>query len=233
MRNLMIKVLLVGDESESVMAHKCIPTALALAGKNVTHEWLPTVEIESAADVAARAASAIWCVPGSPYVKMEGALTAIRYARENGLPFLGTCGGFQHALIEFARNVLGAAEADHAESNAAAVGAGTAVVSKLSCALINQSEPLFLLKGSRLREIYGSDRVVESYQCSYGLNQKWRERLESGGLKFSVFGAEHAVRAFELEEHPFFIGTLFQPERSAKSGRAHPVIRAFLEAAGI
>jgi CTP synthase (UTP-ammonia lyase) len=227
-RNLMIKVLLVGDYNESVLAHKCIPTALALTSKQIAHEWLPTTEIETAEDVAAQSPSAIWCVPGSPYANMEGALTAIRYARENGIPFLGTCGGFQHALIEFARNVLGIAEADHAESTP---GAAMPVISKLSCALINQSEPLFLAKDSRLREIYNSDQVVESYQCSYGVNPTLQSRLTHENLKFCAFGASRAVRAFELVEHPFFIATLFQPERSAKTNKPHPLISAFVESA--
>jgi len=223
-----MKVLLIGDKDEAVIAHKCIPRALTLASKDATCEWLPTVEIQSAADIASQFPSAIWCVPGSPYVNMEGALTAIRYARENGIPFLGTCGGFQHALIEFARNVLGVADADHAESNPAAA---TPIISKLSCAIINQSEPLFLLKHSRLSEIYGAEQIVESYQCSYGVNPKLQDRFANSGLTFSAFGAARAVRAFELDEHPFFIATLFQPERSANSNRPHPLIRAFLSSA--
>jgi CTP synthase (UTP-ammonia lyase) len=224
----MIKVLLVGDQSESVIAHKCIPKALALAARETAHEWLPTTEIQTDDDVAAQNPSAIWCVPGSPYANMEGALTAIRYARENGIPFLGTCGGFQHALIEFARNVLNIPEADHAESNP---NTTTPIIAKLSCALINQSEPLFLQKNSRLREIYGSDQIVESYQCSYGVNPKLQDRFADTGLNFSAFGAGHAMRALELEEHSFFIATLFQPERSANSNKPHPLIRAFVKSA--
>ena len=224
----MIKILLIGDYHPGVIAHKCIPKALALAADETTNQWLPTAEIASASDIAVQNPSAIWCVPGSPYVNMQGALTAIRYARENGIPFLGTCGGFQHALIEFARNVLNIPDADHAESNSTAA---TPIISKLSCALINQSEPLFLQKNSRLREIYGADQIVESYQCSYGVNPNFQERFAKSGLNFSAYGAGHAVRAFELEEHPFFFATLFQPERSANFNKPHPLIRAFLQSA--
>jgi CTP synthase (UTP-ammonia lyase) len=229
-RNLMIKVILVGDYNEVVLAHRCIPAALKLTGKQVTAEWLPTSEIESTSIIAERNPAAIWCVPGSPYNNMEGALTAVRYARENKLSFLGTCGGFQHALIEFARNVLNIAEADHAESNPAS---NVAVVSKLSCALINQFEAIFLAKNSRLREIYNADQILESYQCSYGVNPQFQNRLEHPSLKFTAFGADKAIRAFELEDHPFFIATLFQPERSAQSNKRHPLITAFVEAASL
>src|SRR5204862_344720 len=76
---------------------------------------------------------AIWCVPNSPYASMEGALCAIRFARESGRPFLGTCGGFQHTIIEYARNVLGFHEADHAESNPAAA---LPLISRLACFLL-------------------------------------------------------------------------------------------------
>src|SRR5205809_607084 len=74
----------------------------------------------------------IWCVPGSPYRSMDGALRANRFARENGRPFLGTCGGFQHAIIESLRNVAGLKHADHAESNP---DAKMPVIVRLACSL--------------------------------------------------------------------------------------------------
>src|SRR5215471_8328348 len=106
-----IDVALVGDRSELVRAHAAIP--LALHRFDVTHTWVPTNTIVDGEEM--RAFDAVWVVPGSPYRSMDGALAAIRYARENGLPFLGTCGGFQHALIEYARNVCGMSDAAHAE----------------------------------------------------------------------------------------------------------------------
>src|SRR5437762_3296384 len=141
----MIRILLIGDYAEEVIAHDAIPKVLALASEKVSvtvsHEWLPTDEINSIKSVAATRPSAMWCVPGSPYRNMQGALTAIHFARENRIPFLGTCGGFQHALIEYARNVLNIPDADHAESNPQTQ---TPLISKLSCALINQSETIRL-----------------------------------------------------------------------------------------
>src|SRR5687768_2278658 len=99
---------LVGDYSEAVVAHGAIPRALALAadelGCGVETTWLPTRQLAglSAAALGEQLAgyAGLWCVPGSPYESMEGALAAIRFAREQGLPFLGSCGGFQHALLE-------------------------------------------------------------------------------------------------------------------------------------
>jgi CTP synthase (UTP-ammonia lyase) len=89
----------------------------------------------------------LWCVPGSPYASMEGALNAIRQARESGLPFLGTCGGFQHALIEVARDLLGLADADHSESNP---GGDVLLIDRLSCSLVGARGRLHVVAGSRL-----------------------------------------------------------------------------------
>ena len=115
-----IKIGLIGDYSPKVPAHVAIPKALALAANEtesvVETAWLAT---ETIAQNIRQLSSfdALWCVPASPYASMDGALSAIPFAREHRRPFLGTCGGFQHALIEYVRNVLGYREADHAESN--------------------------------------------------------------------------------------------------------------------
>jgi len=101
-------VALVGDFSAEVLAHRAIPWALELAGSaagaKISWRWFPTDVIRDASNDLAGCA-AVWVVPASPYANIAGALDAIRWARETGRPFLGTCGGFQHALLEFARNV--------------------------------------------------------------------------------------------------------------------------------
>jgi CTP synthase (UTP-ammonia lyase) len=225
-----VLIALVGDCSPEVLAHRTIPPALELAGAAIGREipwrWFHTGEIHDAPrDLAGCAA--VWVVPASPYASMNGALAAIRWAREAGRPFLGTCGGFQHALIEFARHVAGLAEADHAESNA---HGETLVVTPLSCSLVEKSGRIHFAAGSRLHRIYGCADATESYHCRYGLNAAHRERLEQAGLRFSGSDDAGDVRAMELPSHPFFIGTLFQPERSAMRGQVHPVIHAFARA---
>ena len=112
------RVALVGDYNPAVIAHQAIPEALRLStsdGKSIEGIWIHTSSIRNAA-TDLRGFHGIWCVPASPYANMDGALGAIRFARESGVPFLGTCGGFQHAVVEYARNVLGWADADHAET---------------------------------------------------------------------------------------------------------------------
>jgi CTP synthase (UTP-ammonia lyase) len=218
---------LIGDYDPSVIAHQAIPKALALAadGSDVQPEWLAT---ESALTARLDSYAGFWCVPASPYRSMEGALRVIRFAREQGRPFLGTCGGCQHAVLEFARNVLKISGAGHAE-----VDPSTAepVITSLACSLIEASEVLHPVPGTRLHQIYGVDEIRETYHCSYGLNPNYLARLVAGGMRIGVTGPAGEARALELPAHPFFFLTLFQPERSALGGHSHPLIKTFVAAA--
>lgn len=227
-----ISLALVGDFRAEVVAHACIPRALELAGEaariQVVATWIGTETIRDAAHDLARF-DAVWVVPASPYRNMDGALAAIRFARETGRPFLGTCGGFQHALIELARNVAGRSAADHAETNPTAPDL---VVTPLRCSLVGETGTITFTPGSRMHTIFGGTPTQEGYHCSYGLEAAWRPRLEAARLRFTGFDTNGDVRAAELPSHPFFIGTLFQPERSAPTGRPHPLITAFVRAAG-
>ncbi|HEX2854178.1 MAG TPA: hypothetical protein VHO24_13155 [Opitutaceae bacterium] len=225
-------IALVGDYSRDVPAHQAIPRALELAvaetGLSVTWRWIGTHEIHDAARTLAEF-SAVWLVPASPYKNMAGALAAVRWARETQRPFLGTCGGFQHALIEFARNVAGLAEADHAESNP---GGALLVVTPLNCPLDHQAAPLHLAPGSLIHRAYGRATAQEGYRCSFGPNPAYRAALERAGLRFTAFDDNGDIRAAEIPGavHPFFVGTLFQPERAALRGELPPLVRAFVQA---
>jgi CTP synthase (UTP-ammonia lyase) len=228
--HLPLHVALIGDYNETVTAHIAIPKALGLAAKflNVELEphWLATETITNTKML--ESFNAIWCVPASPYKNTNGAFTAIQYARENGIPFLGTCGGYQHALLEYAHNVLNYKDADHAETNP---DAAMALVAPLSCALVETADSVMLKAGSRLAEIYKSGEVTEMYRCRYGLNPKYVSLFENSGLVISAVDATNEPRAMELTNHPFFIGVGFQPERSGLKDQTHPLITAFLVAA--
>jgi CTP synthase (UTP-ammonia lyase) len=222
-------IALVGDYSEEVVAHRCIPDALRLASApapSITFKWISTTAL-SDPKRELEPFSAVWLVPASPYASMEGALSAVRFARETNRPFLGTCGGFQHALIEFARSVAGLKDADHTETSP---DAATPVVTQLSCSLVDKSQVIRFVPGSRLRESYGADTAIEGYRCNYGVNPAYRAQLENAGLRFTAFDDQNEIRAFELPTRTFFVGTLFQPERSALTETPHPLIRAFVQA---
>ena len=222
-----IRVGLVGDYDATVPAHLAIPIALRLAGDaagvSVEFDWIPTEEILDTSRV--RGFSALWCVPASPYRSMAGALIAIRFARENRRPFLGTCGGFQHAIIEYARNVLGWTDAEHAET---APDAARPVITPLACALVEATDYIHFQPGSRIASYYGCEQSAERYRCRYGLNPEFQEALVSGPLRVGATDAAGEVRAVELDHHPFFLATLFQPERAALQEQVPPLVAAFV-----
>ncbi len=226
---LSIRIGLIGDYDASVPAHQAIPRALALAadslGLPVASEWIPTMEFDDESRVVK--CDGIWCVPASPYRNMDGALLAIRLAREKSRPFLGTCGGFQHAIVEYARTVLGWADAEHGETSPEA---SRPVISPLACALVEMTDTVHFRAGSRIAEAYGCAEAVEGYRCRYGLNPSFKAVLVSGPLRVSAEDAAGEVRAVELDDHPFFVATLFQPERAALANRLPPLVRAFVQA---
>jgi CTP synthase (UTP-ammonia lyase) len=225
------QIALVGNFNPAVTAHQAIPLALQLAaaqlGHGVAAVWVATDVIgPDAAELADY--DGVWCVPASPYANPAGALAAIRLARATGRPFLGTCGGFQHALIEFARNVLDRADADHAEDRP---DAALPVIAPLACPLVEQTGTIHFTAGSRLRAIYGAPYAREGYHCRFGLNPQLEHLLDNSALKISGRDEAGEVRAVELDGHPFFFATLFQPERAALAGVAHPLVNAFAAAA--
>ncbi|MCC5021489.1 MAG: hypothetical protein J6386_01125 [Candidatus Synoicihabitans palmerolidicus] len=169
-------------------------------------------------------AAGVWYVPGSPYRSTNGAIAAIRHARETHLPFLGTCGGFQHALLEIARHCCGVGNADHAELNPDAVDP---VCVPLTCALREALGAVRFIPSSRLAELLGETCHDVGYNCGFSLSPTWRPRLEVAGLRFTGFDtASGEIRAVELPDHPFFIATLFQPERAILRGHVHPLVAA-------
>jgi CTP synthase (UTP-ammonia lyase) len=230
--NAILKIGLVGDRCDERRAHGAIPMALEsaarLIGLDVSHVWLPTPVLAAGAGNALDDFAGIWCVPGSPYASMQGALSAIRGARERGIPFVGTCGGFQHALIEIARDVAGIASADHEQSSP---GAEEPVIHRLTCMLREDEREVHLLPGSRLASIYERDTIREGYHCAFGVNPKYRALLERIGVAFTATDKDGEPRAIELAGHPFFVATLFQFELAALRGVTPPIVVAFLRAA--
>jgi CTP synthase (UTP-ammonia lyase) len=227
-----IRIGLIGDHDSTVTAHRAIPRALALAATDarvdLDAEWVHTSTIPDAPGDTLARYDGIWCVPASPYANTDGALRAIRYARERGIPFLGTCGGFQHAVLELARTVLGRAAAAHAEIQPEA---SDVVVTPLRCALVETTGLVRLVEGSRAASLCVGGELHEEYHCSYGLNPEYEEALDSVGLRVSGRDPSGEARVVELDRHPFYLATLFQPERAALRGERHPLVRGFVDAA--
>jgi len=221
---------LVGDRNPNVTAHRAIPIALELAAKGcscpVEATWLHTASLVDP-PAQLRGFHGCWCVPASPYANAAGALAAIQLARERRMPFLGTCAGFQHAIVEYARDMRSMPEADNAENNPASQ---MPVISELSCSLVEATQEITTMSGSRIREAYGTETISEQYRCRYGLNRDLQSMLLDDDLWFTAHDENGEVRAVELRSHPFFVATLFQPERRALNGGAPPLVAAFVEA---
>ncbi|HKE14688.1 MAG TPA: GNAT family N-acetyltransferase [Kofleriaceae bacterium] len=230
-----VRVGVVGDFKPAVTAHRAIPEAIRLSaaalGLGAETVWLPTDELPAAPEAAVdRLAGfdAVWCAPASPYRHTAGALAAITAARTRDIPFFGSCGGFQHALLEIARSVLGIEGAAHAELDPSAANP---VIAPLACSLVEVQGEIALAAGSLLARAYRAEQVQEGYHCSFGLNPAFESRLAAAGLSVTGRDAAGDARAFELDGPRFFTGTLFQPERRALAGEAPPAAVALLAAA--
>ena len=131
-------------------------------------------------------------------------------------------------LVEYARNVLGAEGADHAETSPEA---SDLVVTQLACSLWGEEHRVSLLPGTRTASLYGSESSVEDYFCSYGLSAQYRPRMEEAGLRVSGVDEEGEARIVELEGHPFFVATLFCFQTRSRDGAPHPLVAGFAAAA--
>ncbi|XVJ47608.1 CTP synthase [Pseudomonas sp. UBT] len=229
MKATTLHLALIGDYNPDVIAHQAIPVALQQAadtlGLSVHVQWLDTDSITPTREL--HGFDGFWCVPASPYRDTDGALRAIRFAREQRRPFLGTCGGFQHAVLEYARHVLGWADAEHGEL---APEAKRAVITPLSCTLVEATDTVRLAPYTCIAEAYGTLDIHEGYRCRYGVNPDFASALLEGDLIPSGHDSAGDLRAVELLDHPFFVATLFQPERAALKGVTPPLALALLKA---
>jgi CTP synthase (UTP-ammonia lyase) len=131
-------------------------------------------------------------------------------------------------VIEIARNVLRVEDATHEEERP---GGASPVISELSCSLAGQEETIHLLAGTRAAAAYGRQTASESYRCSFGLNPRYRGALESAGLRVAATGIDGEARILELDDHPFFVLTLFVPQARSSPGSPHPLLAALVQAA--
>jgi CTP synthase (UTP-ammonia lyase) len=152
----MIRIGVVGDYRDDSDTHRATDAAVehAAEGHGWTAEvtWIPTPDLEGTAAQTLARFHALWIAPGSPYQSMPGALDAITYARTRDIPLLGTCGGFQHVVIEFARSVVGIADAEHAEHDPTA---SRLLINALACSLAGKVMDVTLVEGSAAHRAYG------------------------------------------------------------------------------
>jgi CTP synthase (UTP-ammonia lyase) len=223
-----LSIALLGEYTPTFPPHlatnAAIEHAKAALGLEINADWVSTDDID---DTLFERYAGIWVAPGSPYRNLDKTLAAIRHARENGVPCFGTCGGFQHMILEYARNVLEFKDAQHAEYDPYA---SDLFISKLACSLAGRQLPLMFEPGSRVADIYGALTATEQYYCNFGINLDYIEVLKQGPLRITGADAEGEIRVIEWPGHPFFIGTLFVPQARSTPEQPHPLVEAFLRA---
>lgn len=172
---------------------------------------------------------------------VEGIIAAIRYVRENNIPYLGLCYGMQLACIEFARHVVGLKDAHTTEISPETVDpiihlnpmqARNVVEKKYGATMRLGSYPCELVVGSKAYKAYGKKSIAERHRHRYEFNNAYREALTKAGLIISGVNPEQdLIEIIELKDHPFFIGVQFHPEFLSRPLEPHPLFRAFVKAA--
>ncbi|OPC35495.1 hypothetical protein BAX97_09680 [Elizabethkingia meningoseptica] len=194
--------------------------------KEIQFDWIATDIFSAAYIFEKRNYLGLWIAPGSPYKDFENVLKAIEYARKNNIPAFGNCGGFQHMIIEFARNECGIVNAEHEETNS---DAENVLIKKLMCSLVGEEENLEITdEESLLYKTMKAKHILGKYYCSYGINEQYIEILRKNGMSLTSVSEEGHYRSFELKSHPFFVGTLFQPALTSEKDFPNPMIVKFV-----
>ena len=237
-----IEIALVGKYTELPDAYKSICESFVHAGAvNDCHVKLVYVNSEKITEenVAEqlRRMAGILVAPGFGNRGIEGKITAVRYARENRIPFLGICLGMQCAVIEFARNVLGIADANSSEMEVTAhpvidlMEEQKGITAKGGTMRLG-AYPCVLRKGSRVAAAYGRLNISERHRHRYEFNNDYLAQFEAAGMKaVGVNPDTNLVEVIEIENHPWFVGTQYHPEYQSTVESPSPLFVAFVRAA--
>ena len=238
-----VDIALVGKYVELQDAYKSILESFVHAGAaneckvNVHSIHSEYIDNENVAEKLS-GMDAVLVAPGFGERGLEGKIVAIRYARENGLPFFGICLGMQMCVVEFARNVLGLSDAVSTEVNPATsnpvidlmedqksttIKGGTMRLGAYQCAL---------KAGSLAEKIYGTDIISERHRHRYEFNNDYLDAVEAAGMTASGRNPDTGlVEIVEIPSHPFFIGVQFHPEFKSTPEHPQPIFVAFVKAA--
>jgi CTP synthase (UTP-ammonia lyase) len=228
------RIGIVGEFQPTFDPHSAIAPAVEHAqcadasGLPVAPEWIATDDAEGMDGDDLAGYAGWWIAPGSPYRSMTGALKVIRYAREHDIPLLGTCGGYQHVVLEYARNVLGFTDAAHAEYDPYA---SDLFITALSCSLVGQTMTVTVRENTNAARLYTQRNVAEKYYCNFGLTLDHLPALTAAGLVVSGTDQDGEPRILELPDLRFFLATLFVPQTSSTPDAPHPLIVGLLRAA--
>ena len=237
-----ISVGIIGDFNPDKLSHPSTDTSIKHAadflGLDVKTEWLGTGNLrrKSVKDTIGQY-QGLLAAP-TPYFFVDGAVKGICLAREMNIPFLGTCGGSQYTLLEFARNVEGMTNAGHTELTPQT---DMPLLIKIACAvdktkgrkaprMLGNFE-INLVPATEAFKLYGQTKISEYYSCSYELNPEYEGILVEAGLIISGRDDNGKARIFEVHNKRFFSATGFLPQFNSTPENPHPLILAFLKSA--
>ena len=238
-----VKIALVGKYVELQDAYLSVNEALRHAGfaedTEVDIQWVDS-ELLNVENIAAELGdvSGIIVPGGFGSRGIQGKIEAIRYARENKIPFFGISLGMQLAVIEYARNVIGlenvgsTEQSEELEHKIVDLHPDQKGIESLGGTLRLGSYPSHLKENTKVAEIYGETEIEERHRNRYEVSDEYFELLEENGLVLSGLSPDgRLVESIELTDHPFFVGVQYHPEFISRPNRAHPLFRAFIECA--
>lgn len=247
-----VTIAMVGKYMDLLDAYKSLNESLDHAGihtkTKVKINYIDSELLETQGTSILDDADAILVPGGFGKRGVEGKLEAVRYARENKIPYLGICLGMQSVVIEFARNVLGLKDAHSTEfeknTNSPVIGLITEwttaeggletrdEASDLGGTMRLGAQECRLVAGSKSRDIYGDDMITERHRHRYEVNNNYVDQLQKAGLKIGGWSADDTlVEMVELEDHPWFVACQFHPEFTSSPRDGHPLFEKFVAAA--
>ena len=238
-----VEIAMVGKYIQLHDAYLSVVEALKHGGiaahANVKIRWVDSEEVnkENVAQMLKGVDGIL--VPGGFGTRgTEGKITAIQYAREQKIPFLGICLGMQMAIVEYARHILGYEDANSIELDPETKHPVIALmpeqngVVNLGGTLRLGAYPCVLKDGSTAQKLYGTKEISERHRHRYEVNNDYREELEQHGMVLSGISPDgRIVEMLELADHPYFVGTQGHPELKSRPNRAHPLFRGLIQAA--
>jgi len=247
-----VRVAMVGKYMELLDAYKSLNEALKHAGlqtgSKVNIDYVDAEAIERDGTGVLAGVDAILVPGGFGDRGVEGKITAVQYARENRIPYLGICLGMHVALVEYARNVCGLAEAHSTEMNPATPHPIVGLITEWqnvdgSTELRDESsdmggtmrlgaQPCHLIEGSKVRELYGEETISERHRHRYEINNNYIDQLCDKGVQIVGWSEDHSlVEIIELPDHPWFVACQFHPEFTSRPRGGHPLFTGYIEAA--